>query len=57
MQNDKLKNAIIKNDSNKVRELLTDENLLVQGFQADVNYLLQFNGFKMSPLLLAIQTF
>ena len=54
MQNDKLKNAILENNVSKVNQLLTDENLVVQGLQADVNYKLEFNSFIMSPLMLAI---
>lgn len=54
MQNEKLKQAILVNNHEKVKELLTDETLAAQGFQADVNFTLEFNGFRMSPLLLAI---
>ena len=54
LQNEKLKNAIIANDSAKVKKLLTDPDLLIQGFQADVNFKLEFNSFKMSPIMLAI---
>jgi hypothetical protein len=32
MQNEKLKQAILANNKEKVKELLTDENLLVQGY-------------------------
>jgi hypothetical protein len=54
IQNEKLKNAILDNDLPKVQKYLTDDELVAQGFQADVNCKLEFNGFKLTPLLMAI---
>lgn len=54
MQNEKLKDAIIANDHAKVKKLLESEDLLAQGYQADVNFVFDFNRFRLSPLLLAI---
>mmetsp|Transcript_4376 Transcript_4376/g.7401 ORF Transcript_4376/g.7401 Transcript_4376/m.7401 type:complete len:208 (+) Transcript_4376:452-1075(+) len=49
--------AIIENDAEQVRYLCSDEVLNAEGQQADVNYTFTFNGFVLSPLLLAIQSF
>jgi len=38
----------------RVKLYLEDENLNSQGYQADVNCKIEFNGFKLTPLLLAI---
>jgi len=57
VQNDKLKDAIIENNHAKVKELLFSTELIVQGFQADVNFKVTNTGFVLTPLLLAIQCY
>jgi len=53
--NDKLIDAIKNSDYGLVSKLLTDPGLVATGTQADVNFTVKFNGFVLSPLLLAIQ--
>ena len=53
-QNEMLRDAIIQNNVAKVRELLVED---AENKNADVNCAININGFKLSPLLLAIQSF
>ena len=53
-QNEKLKFSVKNNVLERVKLYLEDENLNSQGYQADVNCKIEFNGFKLTPLLLAI---
>lgn len=53
-QNELLKETIIQNNVEKVQELLKED---LDQKNADVNCTLKFNGFELSPLLLAIQVY
>lgn len=48
-----MKNNVLE----RVKLYLEDENLNSQGYQADVNCKIEFNGFRLTPLLLAIQVY
>jgi len=50
-----LVSAIKASDAKQVSFLLTDPGLVSSGSQADANFTFSFNGFTLTPLLLAIQ--